>query len=422
MNAAYAEADASLANVPELGNRLFDALAAMRAAAPIYWSEIQQSWIVTGHEEVVEGFRGDLPLSAARLVQTFDFMPAEERSKRIPYMMQTLPQWIINMDPPGQPRLRRLMMKAFSRKVAEDQRPFVQQLVKEVLDSLDARAGQDVEFARSLSREIPQRVILRLMGLPNQYQSKMDGWVKTTTPSLGSFAVSTELLERCERVLLEMREAFSREIAKRRENPTDDFISALVTARDEGDQLSEEELLSICYVTLLAGHNTTANTIAMGTAALAQAPQVCDYIRDNPDKIGDIVMEIMRHIAMSTGMSRVAAQDFNWRGHAIKKGQFVVLSIAGANRDPQAFPDPDAFDPARPQGANMTFAPGMHFCIGHYIAKVQLCEFFTQLVGRFDIEMLDDKLDFGPSLFFRGLNTLNLRFHRRSRPQSAAAE
>jgi cytochrome P450 len=408
MNLRHADADFSLAAGGSMGNALLDKLATMRASDPIYWSEANKLWIVTGHKEVVEGFRGHLPLSAVRLPKMIiGAIPEDERMTRVPYLMESLPKWIINMDPPGQPRLRRLMMKAFSRKVAEDIRPFARQVIAEVLDRLAAKG--DVEFVKDASREIPQRIILRLMGLPDDYREMMSRWVATTTPTLGNAAVAPEQLERCEAVLLEMRENFAREIRKRRDNPTEDFISSLVTARDEGDQLTEEEMLGICYVTLLAGHNTTANTLAMGTAALAANKQARDFMRANPDKALDNVMELMRYIAMSIFMARVAIEDFDWNGHKIQKGQFVMLMIAGANRDPAVFAEPDRLDMTRPQDANMTFAPGLHFCIGHYLAKMQLIEFFASFLARFELEMLGAELDFGPSLAFRGLESLHLR-------------
>ena len=121
----------------------------------------------------------------------------------------------------------------------------------------------------------------------------------------------------------------------------------------------------------------------------------------------------MRYIAMSVFMARVALEDFEWHGHRIRKGQFVMLMIAGANRDPAVFHAPDRLDFTRPQDANMTFAPGLHFCIGHYLAKMQLTEFFPSFLSRFEPEMLDAELDFGPSLAFRGLETLRLRLHPR---------
>jgi pimeloyl-[acyl-carrier protein] synthase len=172
-------------------------------------------------------------------------------------------------------------------------------------------------------------------------------------------------------------------------------------------------MLGICYITLIAGHDTTANTIALGTAALAQHPAACEYIRENPQSIGPAVMELSRHVAMSTAQPRLVSEDCNWHGHEIKKGQFALIFIAGANRDPSLFANPERMDFSRRQDANMTFGPGLHHCIGHLLAKMQLGEFFPELVRRFDPEMVEKRLDFTTTLVFRGLNTLPIRLRPR---------
>jgi cytochrome P450 len=122
------------------------------------------------------------------------------------------------------------------------------------------------------------------------------------------------------------------------------------------------------------------------------------------------MMEIMRYVAMSTSQVRVVTEDFNWRGHHLKRDDHVYLMIAGANRDPDVFPNPEAMDFTRPQDQNLTFGPGLHHCIGHLIAKMQLSEFFPALLERFEsIELLDDPLQWGSALGFRGLLSLRVR-------------
>ncbi|HTT83797.1 MAG TPA: cytochrome P450 [Rhizomicrobium sp.] len=411
MNVQVRDIDVNFADAAILGDRLLDHLDAIRETNPIYWSDVNQCWVVTGHREVVEGFRGDLPLSNVRLHHAWRSLSEEQRQELIPYFMESLPQWLIDMDPPNQPRLRKLMMKAFSRKVAEDLRPVARAVIQEALD--DASRQDVVEFVGSVARRIPSRMILRLLGLSDELLVPMRRWTDTINATLGGFAPGVDLLVQAEQTMLEMRSYFLPEIEKRRGTPTEDFISALVTARDGGDQLSEEELLGILYLTLLAGNDSTGSTITLGTLACARHPEFCDYIRTHPENILNAVMELQRHVAMSGTQQRMVSRDFSWHGQELKAGQYVLLMIAGANRDPATFPEPLKLDPTRPQDANMTFAPGLHFCIGHLFAKMQLVEFFPELLRRFDIEVLDEKLDFHPSIAFRGLNTLNLRLHPR---------
>jgi cytochrome P450 len=208
-----------------------------------------------------------------------------------------------------------------------------------------------------------------------------------------------------------MRDIFLDEFKKREAKPGEDFLSQLVLARDGNDRLSESEMVGICHLTLIAGHDTTANSLALGTAQLADNPEARDFVRNNPDRIGDAVMEIMRLSAVSTSMARIATENFEWYGHQIQAGQIVLLMIVGANRDPAVFPDPLRLDFTRPQIDNMTFAPGLHHCVGHFMAKMQLSEFFPALLDRFEtVELLDERFQFGAGISFRGPEHLNMRF------------
>jgi cytochrome P450 len=187
--------------------------------------------------------------------------------------------------------------------------------------------------------------------------------------------------------------------------------------------LSEDELVGILHLTLLAGHDTTTNTISLGVAALSKDFEAREYMRNNPDRLADSLMELMRHIAMSTSMSRIVTQDFVWRGHQLKAGQVVHLMIAGANRDPRVFPDPEVLDFSRPQDMNMTFGPGLHHCIGHFLAKMELGEFFPEFLKRFEpFEVLDKEILFGGGMSFRGPQELHVRLHPRRPDIAAAAE
>lgn len=410
MNTA-ASADFDLSSVPALGNALLGKVEAMREADPIYWSEKNQAWFVTGHAQAMEGLSGSLPLSARRLpFFAAALVSEEERQEKLPYLMSATKHWLLNMDAPEHPRLRRLMTKAFSKPIVEGLRPHVRRFISETLD--DVAAKDRIEFVAEVARRIPARTILRQLGLSDDLVPRLHHW-SIVLNTLGNVHVPIDKLVEIENVLLELRALFMPEIEARRRNPREDFLSALVTANEAGDQLSEEEMLGICYITLIAGHDTSANTIALGTAALAQHPEARRYIRENPENIGAAVMELSRYIAMSTAQARLVSEDFNWHGHEIKKGQFALIFIAGANRDPTLFPEPEKIDFSRRQDSNMTFGPGIHHCIGHLLAKMQLGEFFPEMLRRFEPEMLDTHLDFATTLGFRGLNTLNMRLRPR---------
>lgn len=412
-NASDSDVDFEFADAARLGNKLVQYLDDLREVDPIFWSEKNKCWIVTAHENVVEGFRGTLPLSNHYLHYAFEQLSADDRSNRIPYFLQSIPHWLIQMDPPDQSRLRRLMIKAFSSpKVIENLRPLARRFIQESLD--DAAKVEIVDYLTVVARKIPARMIVHLMGLNDEFLVPLRQWSDTMNAVLGSFSPPTELLDRTERTMLEMRAKFLPEIEKRRAHPTGDFISMLVGAREDGDRLSEEEILATCYLAILGGNDSIGSTIALGTVALAENPSIADYIRKHPENILNVVMELQRHISMSTAMRRVVSSDFTWNGRHLKTGQIVLLVIASANRDPRSFPEPLRIDPERKQDKNVTFAPGLHFCIGHLLAKMQLVEFFPELVRRFDIAVEDRELEFSSNFAVRSLQSLHVRLRSRS--------
>lgn len=417
MDGSQANLDVDFSRAEELGNRLLPQLDALREADPIYWSAKQGAWIVSGHTEVLEGFRGHLPLSSHRQDIIKAFMPdPADRDRYIPYLMQVFPQWVTNTDPPEQIRLRKLMMKAFSKKVAEDNREFAREIIKDVLDKAAAAPGGEVEFMEEIARQLPARTILRLMGLSEEHLPRLKDWSYYLNAGLGGAYPSLETFIATEKALVDMRDIFLVEIEKRRANPTEDFLSYLVHASEEDDTLTEDELVGICHLTLIAGHDSTANSMALGVAALVDDPEAREFMRTHPDQIVSSVLEMARVSGMSTSMARIVTEDFTWHGRELKAGQFVHLMIVSANRDPSVFPNPMKIDMQRPQDMNVTFAPGLHHCIGHFMAKMQLSEFFLEFLDRFDYEVLDPELMFGAGMAFRGPHHLNLRL----RPRQAA--
>ncbi|MET0987494.1 MAG: cytochrome P450 [Steroidobacteraceae bacterium] len=412
MQTSSAAPNVDLIRAAELGNELLVQLNAVRETAPVVWNESVNGWIVARHADVQLAFSGKLPLSNHRFGRTLSAIPENERARRIPLMLETLPHWIVNSDPPEHTRLRKLLVRAFGRKVVEDMRPFARETIGRVLDQAAAR--REVEFVNDIARAITGRVILRVLGLSEDHLVRMPEWSANLNNGLGSAQPPMETLEATERSLREMKALFDDEIARRRRNPTEDFLSQMLLAREGADQLSEEEILGVCYVVLIAGHDTTMNTMVLDTVALANDAAARRYLLEHPEEIGNCIMELGRYTAMSTTMPRIVAESFEWHGQQLRKGDVVFLMIAGANRDPRTFANPESIDMRRPTDQVMAFGSGLHHCIGHLLAKMQLSEFFPELLRRFDpIEILDARLDFSPSISQRGLESLHVRMNPR---------
>lgn len=402
--------DIDFKQVRELGPALLEKLDVLRDAQPVYWSETQGAWLVTGHAEVGQGFRGDVPLTAGgRIQRVLNVVPESERH-RIPHLLNLVPKFILNMDPPSLVRLRQLMIRAFSLKVAEAQRPYVKELVAATLAR--AATGEPVEFVDEVGRAIAGRVILRLLNMPEDCFPRLGGWSRSLSGGISGGGATLEHVLAAEQAMVEMREILLDEMARRRTAPGEDFISALMAAEIEGDRLTEDEIIATCVLTLIAGHDTTTNTMTLGTLSLSGEPEALAYVGAHPDAAVESAVEILRHCGMSTAQVRSVREDFEWRGQSLKAGQQVYLMVAAANRDPSVYANPGELDLQRSNEPSMNFGPGLHHCIGHLLAKVQLSEFFPALsrtVGR--IEVLDRQLDWSPGLSFRGLHTLNVKLH-----------
>lgn len=402
--------DIDLSRFAELGNDVLPQLDAMREFAPLFWSETNRCWIVTGHDLVSEGFSGRLPLSAERHELIASFFPDPVERRRIDYLLRIFPRFVINLNTPEHGRIRKLVMVAFSKAMAERYRPLVRTHVAEALARLGN--GSVVDFVDAVARPITARTILKVIGLPEALLPRFEYWAQTINGGLSGGNADRELIVRANDVLEEMRDAIEAEIARADSCDRDDILSQLLAASAEGDRLTRDEVIAQLIVIIIAGHDTTLNTMALCVEKLASLPDARDYLRRNPQAFDDWIMELMRVVAMSTSMVRVVAEDFEWRGKALRKGDFVFLMIAAANRDPAAFPQPDVVDFTRSQRENLTFGPGPHFCVGHWFARMMMSEALPAFLGRFERwDVLEERLQFGVATGFRGPVRLMLRLH-----------
>lgn len=411
--------DIEFHRIAELGNGVLGQINAMREAGPVIWSRNSNAWVVTRHQDLVDAYSGRLPLSNVRYQPAFAAVPEAERAARFPQTMRTIGYWPVFTDPPLHTRLRKLLTRSFGRKVIEDLRPYVRQTVRAVLDRAGTRG--EVEFVNEVARATTARVIMRLLGIPEETLPRLEEWSLAINVALGSAQSSPQALDDMERTVAEMTELFEREIAMRRATPSQDFLSEMVAARDGADRLSDEEVIGVCVVVLIAGHDTTMNSMALGTVALVRHLQAREYLLGNPDSLSNSIMELARFIAMSTMQPRVVSADFEWHGQQLRQGDYVLLMLAGGNRDPRVFPDPETLDMTRPTEMSLVFGTGIHHCIGHLLAKMQLGELLPELFRRFDVEILPDGIEFSPVLSQRGLTRLDVRLRKRgATPEHAA--
>ncbi|RZS44499.1 cytochrome P450 [Herbihabitans rhizosphaerae] len=283
---------------------------------------------------------------------------------------------ILAMDPPDHTRLRVLAAKAFTVRRVEQLRPRVREVTAELITAM-RDAGPPVDLVDSFALPLPVRVICELLGVPTEDQSRFRVW---SDAALSTSSLSAEEFVRNQR---ELREYMAGLIAQRRARPEQDFMTALIQARDVDDKLSEKEMIDLCAGILVAGHETTATQIPNFVYLLTNHPDRMAELRANPDRIPAAVEELLRYVPLGSGsgFARYATEDVEVGGVLVRAGEPVLVSIGSANRDERKFAAPDEMSFHRESNSHMGFGHGAHHCLGAPLARVELQEALRGLLA-----------------------------------------
>jgi cytochrome P450 len=322
-------------------------------------------WFVTRYEDVVAVLLDD-----QRFVRDPALALPEDEvaafSSGMPEAFAFIDQHMLNRDGDDHRRLRRLVTKAFTPKMVEQLRPRIQEIADELLDAVETRGQMDLveEYAFPL----PITVIAELLGIPVADRDRFRRWSNAiVTPALGPGALA-EFGAQTTAFVAYLRDLF----ARRRAEPADDLVSALLQVRDGGDALSEQELFSMVVLLIVAGHETTVNLIANAVLALLEHPGQLALLRDDPGRIPAAVEELVRYDGpVERTLTRWAADDAELGGLTIRRGDAVIAILGAANRDPERFPDPDSLDLLREDAKHIAFGRGSHYCLGAPLARLE---------------------------------------------------
>ena len=318
------------------------------------------------------------------------------------------------MDPPDHTRLRGLVQKAFTPRTVENLRRRIQELVDELMAPALERGSMEV--IEDLAYPLPVRVITEMLGVPLEDHETFKGWSRELAGALDpDFATPEDVAERRERAAGAFVDYFQALIAERRREPRDDLLSALITAEDEGHKLSEKELLSTLILLLVAGHETTVNLIANGMLAFARHPDQLARLRTDPSLVRTAVEEILRYDPPVQFTARVALTDIDIDGTTLAKGDQAIVLIGAANRDPEQFHDPEAFDVGRQDNRHLAFGLGAHFCLGAPLARVEGQVALEAIATRVDdLGLVVDQPEYKTNIVLRGLAALPVTFSARA--------
>ncbi|WP_411080840.1 cytochrome P450 [Streptomyces sp. cmx-18-6] len=331
------------------------------------------AWVITRYEDV-RRLSADPRLSRAQA--------CGEAAPRVGGTMHTTPEMIISLDAPEHSRLRKLVAGAFTMRRVERMRENVQRVTDELLDDMEAKGGT-VDLVQQLAVPLPLTVIGELLGVPAEDLREFEQWARAfaTVDDRAGGEASLHALGKLSEYIVGL-------IAEKRANPADDMLSELIAARDEGDRLSEPELVTFGFTLIGAGFDTTANQLANSVLALlVDHQEQWRYLVEDHSRIPKAVEELLRHVNLfatdTSGFPRIAAEDIEVGDVTIPKGDAVLLSLASANRDPEVFDQPDRLDLGRERNPHISFGHGMHYCLGKHLGRMEMEIAIEGLVRRF---------------------------------------
>jgi cytochrome P450 len=352
-------------------------------------------WLVTSYEDV-KAILTDVRFSSDFSTPGF---PARLTSQ------PPGPGTFIRMDPPDQTRLRHLLHPELSRRRIDALRPTVQQIVDELVDTMTA-SDPPADLIAQFALPLPSRVITLLLGIPYEdreffhYTTRVMG--EQTTPPQERLRVRNDLKDYLEKL-----------VADKDSNPGDDLLSRMCLRRREA-RASLEEVVGIATLLMVAGYETVANQIGVGTVALLENPAQLDDLRAHPEKIHAAVDELVRHQTVTDyGARRAATADVVVGGPLIRKGEGVLAVLSSANRDEAIFPEPDRLDFDRARREHLAFGWGPHQCVGHLLARVQLEVAWLTLLRRLPglaLAVPLEEIPFRFDMFVYGVRSLPVRW------------
>jgi cytochrome P450 len=378
----------------------------LREADPVHWSEVMQVWVLTRYDDVFAVLRDHQRFSSERTRANNPFVRQMEEYRQASGPLGTAPT-MLSLDPPAHTRLRNLVNKAFTPRVVEQIRPHIRDLATELFDALPDPGAMDV--IEHLAVPLPVTVIAEVLGVPASDRDRFKDWSTNIASTLGGPFQPAEALERAQKSSLELADYFRGQIELRRSRPREDLLSALVAAEEQGDLLSEDEMISTCILLLLAGNETTTNLIGNGMLALLEHQDQLAKLEADLSLLPAAIDEMLRYDSPAQMTSRIVANDLEFQGKEMRQGQVVLAVLGAANHDPQHFSEPDRFDIARPASRNLAFGHGIHYCIGAPLALAEAQTAFEMLLRRWPRPRAAfETPEWGTSFILRGLKSLRI--------------
>ena len=378
----------------------------LRTEAPVHWSPLG-FWVFTRYAD------------GAAIIQDRNFAMFEPRewSESLDYhyagpaaekVRDSLGRMMLFKNAPDHTRLRGLVTKAFTARVIEGLRPRIGEIVSALLRRV--RDAGRMDLIADLAYPLPAMVIAEMLGVPPEDRDEFRLWSRALAPTIDPM-ILPEQMEQAAVSIDRFTEYFTALIARRRREPREDLLSAMIAAEEQGDRLSEAELISNAMLLLNAGHETTTNLIGNGVLALLRNPGELGRLRRDPSLLPAAIEELLRYDSPVQMTARRARVDREIGGSKVQAGQQVIVIIGSANRDAARFPDPDVLDIARRDNEHLSFGGGSHYCLGANLARLEgqvaIGALIAELPG---LRLATEAPEWRETLTLRGLKTLPVAF------------
>jgi cytochrome P450 len=377
----------------------------LRRAAPVFFHEPTGQWVISRYADV------DALLRDRRLGRTYLHVATHEEFGRLAEPEFLRPFWdliragMLDVEPPAHTRLRRLVSKAFTARMVEGLRPMIRRLAEELAGGLVDRGGGDL--IADMAEPLPVTVIAEMLGVPPADRHLLRPW-SADICLMFELNPSEDAQRTAARAAVEFSDYLRGLSRARRAAPRGDLISALAQVVDEGDRLTEDELIGTCVLLLNAGHEATVNATGNSWWSLFRNPDQLARLRADHGLIPSAVEELLRYDTPAPMFERWVLSDIEMAGTKIPRGAEVALQFAAANRDPAVFAGPDALDLGRDPNPHITFGLGVHYCLGAPLARVELAESFGALLRLAPDLSLAAEPKWKPGFVLRGLQALHV--------------
>ena len=378
----------------------------LRDDHPILWNPATSQWLVSRHADVNRLLR-DRGLGRTYLHQSShaDMGRPEPPAWHAPFH-ELNDAGMLDLEPPDHTRLRRLVLKAFTPRTVEAMRPRIQAIVDGLLDAV-AGAGE-IDLIADYVEPLPVTVIAELLGIPEADRHHLRPWSRDIC-LMYELDPPEASARKAVQASVEFGDYLRGLLAERRERPGDDLISALAAVVDDGDTLTEQELIATCVLLLNAGHEASVNGAGNGWWTLFRHPDALARLRAEPALMPTAIEELLRFDTPLSLFERWVLSPIEVDGIRLDRGAEVAMLFGSANRDARAFERADDLDLARDPNPYLSFGAGIHYCLGAPLAKLELGIAFETLLRRAPRLELVEAPHWKPTFVLRGLESLPVR-------------